>query len=151
DGLPDCTQGDVNHDGCPGVCGVDDDGDGFADKDDPNVAALIERLCSNGIDEDNDGKVDDCGANAVGPGEDALAAYDDDEDGYIDDIHGFDFYHWSNTKNELQGSTHDSRVSINAGRHATAVAGIIAATIDNGVDVAGMHPRARLMLEAVSS
>lgn len=55
--------GDANEDGCPGICGVDDDGDGL-------------------IDEDGNGFV---------PGDpfyDEQYALDDDENGYIDDFRG---------------------------------------------------------------
>lgn len=57
------AQGDANGDGCPGDCGVDDDGDGL-------------------IDEDNMGRI---------PGQlgyNNQFRKDDDENGYIDDILG---------------------------------------------------------------
>lgn len=55
--------GDANNDGCPGICGVDDDNDGKIDED------TFGRLPSH-------------------PLYDARAAADDDENGYIDDIRG---------------------------------------------------------------
>lgn len=55
--------GDANEDGCPGDCGVDDDGDGL-------------------IDEDRFGRV------PGDPNYDSSSADDDDENGYIDDIYG---------------------------------------------------------------
>lgn len=55
--------GDANNDGCPGVCGEDDDGDGLIDEDGAN------RLPSNPL------------YNSDFSG-------DDDENGYIDDIRG---------------------------------------------------------------
>ncbi len=57
------SEGDANNDGCPGDCGVDDDGDGL-------------------IDEDSFGR------EPGDPGYDASFSADDDENGYKDDIHG---------------------------------------------------------------
>jgi hypothetical protein len=175
--LPDCVQGDANHDGCPGVCGVDDDGDGFADWDDPEVKELVERLLHNGIDDDGDGVVDDgrpaipavgapetgaqcantidddgdgvvndgCpGIPAVGASEAMLAAEDDDENGLIDDIYGFDFAR-ANREGERNGSTHPLAVAGGVADHATMVAGAIAAQLDNGRGLAGINPRARII------
>ncbi len=58
--------GDANSDGCPGICGVDDDGDGL-------------------IDEDR------AGIQQGEPGWDAAYADDDDENGYVDDFVGWDW------------------------------------------------------------
>jgi hypothetical protein len=103
-GFGDCPRKDQNGDGCPGVCGVDDDNDGFADMDDPEV----KRLYSNGVDDDGDGLVDEqaivngvtvpCSSvkpgdlkNAPSNGDCDGAANDDDEDGYPDDCRGWNF------------------------------------------------------------
>ncbi len=153
--LPACTQGDVNGDGCPGVCGVDDDGDSLADAADPDVAALINRLCSNGVDEDGDGTADDCNLTPGSPGfpgEEVLAAGDDDEDGYIDDIHGFDFAATEFGGGELAGSTHSSKITaLNANAHGTEVSSTFGATIDNGVAIAGIHPKVRILVTNISA
>ncbi|GLR17378.1 S8 family serine peptidase [Portibacter lacus] len=58
--------GDANQDGCPGVCGVDDDNDGKIDED------LFGRIPSHPLYNPN-------------------AAGDDDENGYIDDRRGVNF------------------------------------------------------------
>lgn len=55
--------GDMNDDGCPGICGVDDDGDGL-------------------IDEDH------FGTEKGQPGYQDIYKYDDDENGYYDDTNG---------------------------------------------------------------
>ena len=98
---PDEDPGDANGDGCPGVCGVDDDGDGL-------------------IDEDSAGRQ---------PGEpdycnDLLA--DDDENGYADDIHGYDF------KNEDGDPMDDNR-------HGTHVSGTIGAVANNNEGIVGVN------------
>ena len=58
--------GDGNGDNCPGVCAVDDDGDGL-------------------VDEDGEGR------QPGDPGYDPTFADDDDENGYIDDFSGWDW------------------------------------------------------------
>lgn len=100
----DCPRIDQNADGCPGVCGLDDDHDGAADMADPD----IKRLYSNGFDDDGDGQVDEqaivggvtkaCSAVSAGEligaptnGDCDGAANDDDENGYPDDCRGWNF------------------------------------------------------------
>ena len=60
------APGDSNGDTCPGICSLDDDGDGL-------------------IDEDG------AGTQKGEPGWDAAFAADDDENGYIDDFRGWDW------------------------------------------------------------
>ena len=101
--------GDANGDGCPGLCGKDDDGDGGADFDDPDVRELLAR----GVDR-------------------ARAAADDDENGYPDDVHGYDFAAETPDVSDLTG-------------HGTHVAGVVGAVGDNQVGVAGVLWSVRLM------
>ena len=99
-----CPVADLNGDGCPGECNVDDDGDGAADMLDPDV----QKMYSNGFDDDGDGYTDerafvngswkDCDqvspGELVGAPEDGDcdgAANDDDENGYPDDCRGWNF------------------------------------------------------------
>lgn len=60
---------------------------------------------------------------------------DDDGNGYVDDVNGWDFYHDDNTVFD----------SPTADRHATHVAGTIAAQGNNKVGVVGVAQRARIM------
>lgn len=76
-------------------------------------------------------------ANALwtNPGEQPGNGIDDDQNGYVDDVHGWDFAHGDATV--FDGAAEDA--------HGTQVAGIIAAGRGNGVGMAGVAPNARIM------
>ncbi len=59
-------------------------------------------------------------------------AIDDDRNGYIDDVNGWNFLNENNDMKDLRG-------------HGTVVAGIIAARSNNGIGIAGINPGAVIM------
>ncbi|MDA3832427.1 MAG: S8 family peptidase, partial [Spirochaetales bacterium] len=105
--------GDANGDGYPGAKGVDDDGDGL-------------------IDEDSQGRQ----PGDVGYTNDLKD--DDDENGYVDDIYGWDFADNDADLMDIDG-------------HGTHVAGIIAAEGNNGLGVAGVCWNAKIMVLKVQA
>ena len=133
--------GDANNDGCPGDCGVDDDGDGYIDFNDPGVISIY----TNGLDDDGDGYIDEDSPGQVGYDDDGDgviddydgAIYDDDENGYVDDVIGFDFRHWDS----------EPEPDLNYGRrgHGTAISGDMAAVTNNGIGVAGVAWDCKIM------
>jgi subtilisin family serine protease len=92
---------------------------------DPVVVAVLD----SGIDLDHPDLAPGIWAN---PDEIAGNAADDDGNGLVDDVHGWDFANDDDDPRDDFG-------------HGTHVAGIIAAASDNGVGIAGIARRARLM------
>lgn len=73
------------------------------------------------------------------PGEDPDNGIDDDSNGYVDDVIGWDFLAKNNKPWDFDG-------------HGTVVTGIIAAEQNNGAGIAGINPHARIMvLKAVNN
>jgi len=84
----------------------------------PNVIVAIE---DGGVDWDHE---DLAGNMWVNPGEIAGNGIDDDNNGYIDDVYGYNFA--------------ENKGSITVGDHGTHVAGTVAAETNNGIGVAGV-------------
>lgn len=132
--------GDANGDGAPGVAGVDDDGDGGADLNDVQVMVA---------DYDDDG-VPLWGMNEAlestpgSPGGDddaqdvALAALDDDENGFHDDFRGWDFGEWDNNPTNQPSS-------LEGFYHGTVTSGLASARTDNGEFVSGVAWNCKVM------
>lgn len=73
----------------------------------------------------------------VNKGEIAGNGIDDDGNGYVDDVHGYDF-------RENDGDPMDATSAQNPG-HGTHCAGIVGAVGDNGIGISGMSQRVSLM------
>lgn len=66
---------------------------------------------------------------------------DDDENGYIDDVYGWDFWH----SGPLSAAVEDNDPRPTVSDHGTHVAGIAGAATDNGIGVAGVGWNCRIM------
>ncbi|MCY4672147.1 MAG: S8 family serine peptidase [Bacteroidetes bacterium] len=86
------------------------------------------------IDDGTDWKHPDLMANIwVNPSEIADNGKDDDQNGFVDDLHGWNF-------------SNDTADPTGVGEHGTMVAGVAGAVADNGVGMAGTSWNAQLML-----
>ncbi|WP_235296229.1 S8 family peptidase [Portibacter marinus] len=93
------SPGDANGDGCPGICGVDDDMDGLIDEDAEN------RLPSHPLYNPN-------------------SANDDDENGYVDDIWGLNLQTYTDTHPADKHGTSVAGIIGAVGNNAEGVSGV---------------------------
>lgn len=98
----------------------------------PSAAPVILAVLDDGVAIDHP---DLSGNIYVNPGEIAGNGVDDDGNGFVDDVRGWDF---ANNDN-------DPRPASNNDSHGTHVAGIAAAVTGNGVGIAGTAKNARIM------
>lgn len=98
----------------------------------PLVAAVTVAVIDTGIDLAHP---DLAGALWSNPGEQPDNGIDDDRNGYVDDVHGWDFAH--NDATVFDGAAQDA--------HGTQVAGIIGAGRGNGIGTAGVAANTRIM------
>ncbi len=61
-----------------------------------------------------------------------VAGVDDDHNGFVDDVRGWDFVDGDNNPHDYHG-------------HGSQTGGVIAATFDNGIGIAGMLPRVKIL------
>ncbi|OVE77352.1 hypothetical protein BVX98_03005, partial [bacterium F11] len=113
--------GDKNGDGCPGVCDVDDDGDGLIDED------------SKGCGKAEGGLYINERGNFCDYFDDR--ADDDDENGYSDDIRGWDF-------TSFEGPDNDPMDILGHGSH---IACVIGAVGNNDLGVVGVAWNIKIM------
>ncbi len=118
---PSEAPGDKNSDSCAGVCMADDDGDGLVDEDSAGCGRNGRKLSGEACQWKND-----------------LVA-DDDENGYKDDIHGYDFA-CDDSDPDIYSTTcpYWPYGDLYPDIHATHVAGTIGAVTNNGKGVAGV-------------
>lgn len=101
----------------------------------PTTNEIVVAVIDSGIDPTHPDLINNLWTN---PGEIAGNSFDDDANGYVDDLHGYDFVLGT-------GNLTDS------GYHGTHVAGTIAATGNNGIGVIGVDFQAHLMALKVST
>ncbi|MFM9874361.1 MAG: S8 family serine peptidase [Fimbriimonadaceae bacterium] len=111
---------------------VDADVDAVEAWDDlANIAQTVVAVCDDGVDLDHEDLQNVIWQN---PNEIPGNSIDDDNNGFVDDVNGWDTADNDNDPRPEGGDT-----------HGTHVAGIVAAEHNNGIGVSGVNPNARIM------
>ncbi|MCY3765717.1 MAG: S8 family serine peptidase [Gemmatimonadetes bacterium] len=112
--------------------------DGLPPEEQPVVIAIID----SGVDYTHEDLADNIWINTVEAS--GRPGVDDDNNGYVDDVRGWDFTHTPTlpAKGDYLSPDNDP---MDESSHGTRVAGIAAAVTDNGLGIAGVAPDAALM------
>lgn len=100
---------------------------------------VIVAVLDSGVDPDHPDLVDNLWVN---PGEMADNGKDDDGNGFVDDVHGWDFVRDDNTPEPDAGERAFSEDGV---AHGTVISGIVGAVGNNGVGVSGVAWSVRIM------
>ena len=116
---------------------------GWRSRDPGSAAGVLVAIIDSGVDADHPDLVAQIWHN---PAEVAgLEGVDDDGNGYVDDVAGWDFTDAPGLPGDGDFVDADNDPNDESG-HGTHVAGIVAATSDNGIGIAGVAPGASLMV-----
>jgi subtilisin family serine protease len=99
-------------------------------------AETVVAVLDSGVDPDHPDLAAGLWAN---PGEAPANGIDDDDNGFVDDVHGWDF-------GDDDATLFEPDVSVVGYDHGTHVAGTIGAQVDNGIGVAGVCPGCKVMI-----
>jgi serine protease len=101
----------------------------------PDASEVVVAVIDNGFDMDHPDLIDAYWVNSAE--DNGSTGVDDDQNGYVDDTTGWNFYENNNNP--------DAPVGVYADYHGTHCAGLIGATQDNGIGIAGVAPGCRVM------